>query len=101
MADLISAARREGLEEHQPDLAMDVIASRCNVNRSTVYDLLNGSADPLLIRDWTIIRMSKGLNQEPHIIRAAILKSRELAEKKAASTEEAATPKRGRKRAAD
>lgn len=86
LRQLVKIAQRKDLHDEQPDIPVEAIAMSCGVNRAHLFDLMAGKPDPSKVKEWTIHRLSKGLDVDPDVIREAIKKSRRSGQRKRAAT---------------
>ena len=81
LRQLVKAAQSKDRQPDDPDRTIEEVAASCNVNRAHLFSLMSGQPDPSLVKEWTIHRLSRGLEAEPHDVREAINLSRERAGK--------------------
>lgn len=82
LRQIVKEAQRKDLHDEQPDILIETIANSCGVSRAHLFDLMAGKPDPAKVKEWTIHRLSKGLDSTTEDIRAAIKLSRRKAQRK-------------------
>jgi hypothetical protein len=82
LRQIVKEAQRRDLHDEEPDHPIEMIAASCNVNRSHLFELMSGKPDPSLVKEWTLHRLSKGLDVETEVLRAAIALSHKRANPK-------------------
>ena len=82
LRQIVKEAQRKGLHEEQPDITVEALAASCGINRAHLFDLMAGKPDPSRVKEWTVHRLSRGLDVEPDVIREAIKLSRRKGRRK-------------------
>jgi hypothetical protein len=82
LRQLIKDAQRKDLHDEDPDRSIEHIASMCNINRAHLFDMMAGKPDPAKVKAWTLHRLSKGLEVDVEVVRAAVLLTRAQATRK-------------------